>query len=113
VVNQFQEDYQVRYGTPWDPNCDEDFDSETNPTEEDSNFMKEGDYRGLVGKLQYLTHTRSEIAYCASKLARKVQKLRRVHWKAGQRTLAYLRETLDWKFRLEKGKGAGPGNSEE
>jgi hypothetical protein len=108
VLNMYQENPRSQYRTPWDPDADDEFDSESESTEEDVTFMSRKDYAGLVGKLRYLTYTRPDISYGAGKLARKLMKPKRVHWEAGQCMLGYLRGTSGFKLRFKKDEGIEP-----
>jgi hypothetical protein len=106
ILDDFQETTE-EFTTPWDTGVDAEFDIVRNPTKDDTDFMKGREYFSLVGKLQYLVHTRPDIAYHVGKLARFSVRPRKVHWQAGQRVLGYLRRTFDYKLTYTRGEAAG------
>eukprot|EP00253_Pinus_taeda_P021769 PITA_21769 len=55
-------------------------------------------YRQLVGKLLYLTHTRPDLSFVVSLIARFMQTPRESHWKAAKRILRYVRGTLQFEI---------------
>ena len=50
-------------------------------------------YRKLVGSLLYLTHTRPDLSYDVSVVARYMQWTHEVHWKAAKKILQYVQGT--------------------
>lgn len=48
-------------------------------------------YRSLIGGLQYLTHTRPDIAFIVNKLSQFLQRPTPCHWKTAKHVLCYLR----------------------
>ena len=63
--------------------------------------VDKGSYQRLVGKLIYLAHTRPDIAYAASMLARFNSNSGVAHWNAVKHLLCYLKGTIN--LRLEYG----------
>ena len=54
-----------------------------------------GQYRSLVGSLIYLSHTRPDISYTVSSLARYMQNPENAHLQAAKKVLRYLKGTED------------------
>lgn len=54
------------------------------------------EYRHTVGALQYVTLTRSDIAYSVNQLCQHLQSPTEVHWTAAKRVLRYLKHTIDF-----------------
>lgn len=50
-------------------------------------------YRSMIGALQYLVHTRPQIAFSVNKLCHFMQNSTTIHWVANKRILRYLRRT--------------------
>ncbi|KAJ8767562.1 hypothetical protein K2173_017906 [Erythroxylum novogranatense] len=57
-------------------------------------------YRKIVGKLQYLSFTRPDIAYPVNKLAQFMHSPGLEHWQALKRLLRYLNHTIDYGLCL-------------
>jgi hypothetical protein len=108
ILDDFQETTEMR-SVPWDTEDERKFDLETEATQAERNYMSTGSYYSLVGKFQYLVHTRLDIAYYVNKLARYCTKARQVHWKAGQGLLAYLRQTIDYRLTFTQAERSGIG----
>jgi len=49
-------------------------------------------YRNLIGSLQYLTHTRSDISFVVNSLSQFLSSPKMEHWLACKRLLQYLKE---------------------
>ena len=105
VLKEFLEQPLMKRRTPWDPSMDEAFDAEREPSAEDAAYLSSRNYWRLVGKLQYLVHTRPDISFPVGKLARFATNPRKVHWAAAQRVLAYLNGTPDMRLCFVKGTG--------
>ena len=57
-------------------------------------------YRRVLGRLQYMSFTRPDIAYAVNKLSQFMQALSDLHWKAVKRVLRYLRGTIQLGLRV-------------
>jgi hypothetical protein len=108
ILGDFQETTEMR-SVPWDTEDERKFDLETEATQAERNYMSTRSYDSLVGKFQYLVHTRPDIAYYVNKLARYGTKARQVHWKAGQGLLAYLCQTIDYRLTFTQAEPSGIG----
>ncbi|CAH9095067.1 unnamed protein product [Cuscuta epithymum] len=53
-------------------------------------------YRSMVGGLNYLTHSRPDLAYCVSIVSRYMQRLTKQHLGAARRILRYVAGTLEF-----------------
>lgn len=85
------------------------------PTQEEEEFMRDKDYRGVVGRIQYLAgKTRVELKQAAGELARFQEEPRKVHWQAAMRVLQYLKGTKDYvlRFDLDSGSAVMKGYSD-
>ena len=85
------------------------------PTQEEEQFMRDKDYRGVVGRIQYLAgKTRVELKQAAGELARFQEEPRKVHWQAAMRVLQYLKGTKDYvlRFDLDSGSAVVKGYSD-
>ncbi|GMJ03321.1 hypothetical protein HRI_004001300 [Hibiscus trionum] len=58
-------------------------------------------FRSVVGALQYLCHTRPDLAYAVNKVAQYMQAPTDVHWHAVQRILRYIKTTLHFGLWFE------------
>ncbi|KAG8481885.1 hypothetical protein CXB51_026674 [Gossypium anomalum] len=66
--------------------------------------VDEKEYRSLVGCLLYLTATRPDIMFVVSLLSRFIHCYDVVHFKAAKRVLRYVKGTLNYGVKFEKGK---------
>ena len=68
--------------------------------------MKQHDYRGLVGNLNYLaTTTRPDIAYAAHALSSYLANPGMVHWTAAKHVLRYLKRPTDYTLVYQYDSG--------
>ncbi|KAM1012444.1 hypothetical protein ACFX15_041792 [Malus domestica] len=74
--------------------------------EDGSGAADEEKYRKLVGSLLYLTATRPDVMYAASLLARYMHCPTNKHYGTAKRVLRYVKGTLDYGLKYEKGKKA-------
>jgi len=58
---------------------------------DDSHTIDPGRYRRLIGKLIYLTVTRSDITFVVGVLSRFIHQPRDTHWLAAIRVLTYIK----------------------
>jgi histone deacetylase 1/2 len=58
------------------------------------------EYRSIVGGLQYLTLTRSDISYPVNRVCQYLHSPRDTHWTAVKRILRYIRHTATFGLRL-------------
>lgn len=58
-------------------------------------------YKSIIGKLNFLTNTRPDLAYNVQCLSQFMQHPRDSHWKALQHTLNYLHSTIDQGISLK------------
>ncbi|KAM1470398.1 hypothetical protein ACFX11_041122 [Malus domestica] len=72
--------------------------------EDGSGAADEEKYRKLVGSLLYLTATRPDVMYAASLLARYMHCPTNKHYGTAKRVLRYVKGTLDYGLKYEKGK---------
>lgn len=52
-------------------------------------------YRSVVGTLQYLTITRTDLSYPVNQVCQFIQNPMSIHWSAVKRILRYLKHTFD------------------
>ena len=57
-------------------------------------------YMSVVGSLQHITITRSELAFCVNKVCQYMQNLLESHWKAVKCILRYLSGTSSFSLHL-------------
>ena len=60
-------------------------------------------YRQLIGILLYLTHSRPDISYVVSVVARYMQEPHELQWKATKRILHYVQGTIDYGIHYAAG----------
>jgi hypothetical protein len=59
-------------------------------------------YRSMVGALQYLSHTRRDLAYSINKVCQYLRSPTSVHWTAVKRILRYLQHTLSTGLLIQR-----------
>ena len=64
-------------------------------------------YRRLIGSLRYLVNTRPDIAYAMGIASRFVEALAKEHWSTVKRIVRYIKGTLDYGCKFQKGEGVG------
>ena len=64
-------------------------------------------YRRLIGSLRYLVNTRPDIAYAVGIASRFVEAPAKEHWSAVKRIVRYIKGTLDYGCKFQKGDGIG------
>ncbi|XP_019166966.1 PREDICTED: uncharacterized protein LOC109162737 [Ipomoea nil] len=69
-------------------------------TPSDELFKNPTQYRRIVGALQYLTITRSDLAYAVNRLCQFMHSPTVEHWALVKRVLRYIKGTLDYGLRL-------------
>ncbi|KAH0672473.1 hypothetical protein KY290_024707 [Solanum tuberosum] len=58
------------------------------------------EYRKVIGKLQYLSFSRSDVSYSMNKLFQFMHAPSEAHWKAVKRLLRYLKSTATYGLRI-------------
>lgn len=61
-----------------------------------------GEYRTVIGSLQYLSFTRPDIAYAVNRLSQFMHRPTELHWQAAKRMLRYLAGTTSHGILLRK-----------
>nr|AAP53968.1 retrotransposon protein, putative, Ty1-copia subclass [Oryza sativa Japonica Group] len=72
---------------------------------EDGDFLGQNDashYRSIVGALQYLTLTRSDLSFLVNKVCQFLHSPTTVHWSAVKRILRYIKGTVEFGLRFGK-----------
>jgi hypothetical protein len=85
------------------------------PTQEEEEYMRGRDYRGVIGAIQYLAgKTRPDLKTAASILSRHQDDPRPTHWKAAMRVLQYIKGTKEYvlRFDLDAGNSVIKGYSD-
>jgi hypothetical protein len=59
-------------------------------------------YRSVVGALQYLSHTRPDLAFAINKVCQYLQAPTTVHWMTIKRILCYVKSTLRTGLHIRK-----------
>lgn len=60
-------------------------------------------YRSTIGALQYLTHTRPDIAYTVNTLSQFLKSPTDIHWQAVKRALRYIHGTRHYGIYFQQG----------
>jgi hypothetical protein len=59
-------------------------------------------YRSMVGALQYLSHTRPDMAYSINNVCQYLHSPTSLHWTAVKRILQYLQHTLHTRLLIRR-----------
>jgi histone deacetylase 1/2 len=71
-----------------------------------------GEYRTVIGSLQYLAFTRPDIAYAVNRLSQFMHRPTDIHWQAAKRVLRYLAGTATHAWSSKKQKGVARSSTE-
>ena len=93
VVEQFYYPSSPIYSTPMDENTLRILESEDGELLDDDDLTK---FLSLLGKLNWLCHTRAEIVFAVHRVQQYSAKARKLHWKALLRILGYIAGTLEY-----------------
>ncbi|GKB86161.1 zinc finger, CCHC-type containing protein [Tanacetum coccineum] len=96
LLEQFGMQYCNLTKSPMEPKLK--VDNDEGGEEIDSN-----EYRRLVGCLRYLTHTRPDLSYSVGITSRFMEKPITLHFQVAKRILRYIKGTLDYGIKYEKG----------
>jgi len=65
-------------------------------------------YRSVIGSLRYIVNTRPDLAYSVGVVSRYMEAPGKEHWDAVKRILRYLRGTIDYGCKYERGAELKP-----
>jgi hypothetical protein len=65
-------------------------------------------YRSIIGSLRYIVNTRPDLAYSVGVVSRYMEAPRKAHWVAVKRILRYLKGTIGYDCKYERGTGLKP-----
>jgi hypothetical protein len=65
-------------------------------------------YRSIIGSLRYIMNTRPDLAYSVGVVSRYMEAPRKAHWVAVKRILRYLKGTIGYGCKYERGIGLKP-----
>jgi len=65
-------------------------------------------YRSIIGSLRYIVNTRPDLAYSVGVVSRYMEAPGKDHWIAVKRILRYLKGTMGYGCKYEKGTGLKP-----
>jgi hypothetical protein len=74
----------------------------------DGESVNPTEYRSIIGSLRYLVNTRPDLAYAVGVVSRYMEAPGREHWTAVKHILRYLKGTLGYGCRYEKGAELKP-----
>lgn len=78
--------------------CDTPIASGVSLTDDGDSFSNPSSYRTIIGSLQYLTYTRSDIAFVVNKLSQLLSTPKLQHWPACKQLLRYPKGTIGLGF---------------
>ena len=65
-------------------------------------------YRSIIGSLRYIVNTRPDIAYSIGVVSRYMEAPSKEHWAAVKHILRYLKGTIGYGYRYERGTKLKP-----
>jgi hypothetical protein len=65
-------------------------------------------YRSIIGSLRYIVNNRPDLAFAAGMVRRYMEAPRKAHWMAVKRVLRYLKGTIGYVCKYQRGTGLKP-----